>query len=85
MVLLTHWSKRRATSLGLGKRLLASLSSISASLQLGLSLLELGQVEGSNLLCLLNLLLVGADLALQLVNQGLYSRKKENINCLFYY
>ena len=34
----------------------------------------LGEVEGSNLLGLLNLLLVGPDLALQLVTQALQSQ-----------
>jgi hypothetical protein len=32
---------------------------------------ELGQVEGSDLFCLFDLLLVGADLCLQLIDQGL--------------
>ena len=40
-------------------------------MELGLGLPELGQVEGGDLLRLLDLLLVGADLALQLVNQRL--------------
>jgi hypothetical protein len=43
-------------------------------LKLGLSLAELGQVQGGDLLRLLDLLLVGADLALQLVNQSLEER-----------
>merc|ERR1719422_1913085 len=38
-----------------------------------LDLAELGQVEGSNLLGLLNLLLVGLDLALELVNETLHA------------
>ena len=37
-----------------------------------LCLAELGQVEGCDLLGLLNLLLVGLDLALQLVNETLH-------------
>merc|ERR1712130_854136 len=38
-----------------------------------LDLSVLGKVEGSNLLSLLNLLLVGLDLALELVNQSLHA------------
>jgi hypothetical protein len=43
--------------------------------EVGLSLPELGQVEGGDLLRLLNLLLVAPDLPLQLVNQAL--RRKQ--------
>merc|ERR1719418_71581 len=45
------------------------LGSLLGLLQLLLSLAELGQVEGSDLLSLLDLLLVGLDLALQLAGQ----------------
>merc|ERR1719410_1982016 len=45
------------------------LGSLLGLLQLLLCLAELGQVEGSNLLSLLDLLLVGLDLHLQLVGQ----------------
>merc|ERR1711878_20494 len=45
------------------------LGSLLGLLQLLLRLAELGQVEGSNLLGLLDLLLVGLDLALQLAGQ----------------
>merc|ERR1719232_535393 len=45
------------------------LCSLLSLLQLLLSLAELGQVEGGNLLSLLNLLLVGLDLHLQLAGQ----------------
>merc|ERR1719232_1144334 len=45
------------------------LGSLLGLLQLLLSLAELGQVEGSNLLSLLDLLLVGLDLHLQLACQ----------------
>ena len=41
-------------------------------LQFLLGLPKLGQVEGGDLLGLLNLLLVGLDLALQLVNETLH-------------
>merc|ERR1712111_66153 len=43
------------------------------SSEVGLDLSVLGEVEGSNLLGLLNLLLVGLDLALELVNQTLHA------------
>merc|ERR1711982_238378 len=49
-------------------RTMASLA-LSSLLQLLLGLAELGQVEGSNFLSLLNLLLVGLDLHLQLACQ----------------
>jgi len=68
--------------LSLGKHLLIGLCSISAGIQMSLSLFELGQVQGSNLLCLLNLLLVGADLALELVNQSLGRMNKCYLNLL---
>merc|ERR1719277_434568 len=48
------------------------VSTFSAGLEVALDLSVLGEVEGSNLLGLLNLLLVGLDLALELVNQTLH-------------
>merc|ERR1719500_1106356 len=54
------------TSTGLGE------GPLGASGQVGLHLAELGKVEGGNLLGLLNLLLVGLDLALELVDESLH-------------
>merc|ERR1712170_195060 len=67
--------KGRRASLGLvlGKGLFIEVSSLLRIGKVGLSLAELGQVEGSNFLSLLNLLLVRLDLSLQLVNQGLHT------------
>merc|ERR1719210_1357008 len=48
---------------------LSHLGAVFGLLQLLLSLPELGQVEGSNLLSLLDLLLVGLDLLLQLLGK----------------
>merc|ERR1719190_36757 len=48
------------------------VSTFSAGLEVALDLSVLGEVEGSNLLGLLNLLLVGLDLALELVDQTLH-------------
>merc|ERR1719288_18784 len=48
------------------------VSTFSAGLEVALDLPVLGEVEGSNLLGLLNLLLVGLDLALELVDQTLH-------------
>merc|ERR1719232_1802224 len=48
------------------------VSTFSAGLKVALDLSILGEVEGSNLLGLLNLLLVGLDLALELVDQTLH-------------
>merc|ERR1719195_645516 len=48
---------------------LGHLGAVLGLLQLLLSLAELGQVEGGDLLGLLNLLLVSLDLALQLAGQ----------------
>merc|ERR1719389_942313 len=48
---------------------ISHLGSLLGLLQLLLGLAELGQVEGSDLLGLLNLLLVGLDLLLQLVGE----------------
>merc|ERR1719323_2838272 len=57
-----------AASLGLvlGKDLLVELGALLGLLELLLGLAELGQVEGGDLLSLLDLLLVGLDLVLQL-------------------
>ena len=59
-------------STGLGEGLLVQVGTLGASGQVGLHLAELGKVEGSNLLGLLNLLLVRLDLALKLVNESLH-------------
>ena len=60
------------TSTGLGEGLLVQVGTLGASGQVGLHLAELGKVKGSNLLGLLNLLLVRLDLALKLVNESLH-------------
>merc|ERR1712183_1225366 len=60
------------TGTGLGKGLLVQVGTLGASGQVGLHLAELGKVEGSNLLGLLDLLLVRLDLALKLVNESLH-------------
>merc|ERR1711971_109059 len=49
------------------------VSPLAAGLEVTLDLAVLGQVESSDLLGLLNLLLVGLDLALELVNQSLHA------------
>merc|ERR1719412_852306 len=59
-------------STGLGEGLLVQVGTLGASGQVGLHLAELGKVEGSNLLGLLDLLLVRLDLALKLVNESLH-------------
>ena len=59
-------------STGLGQSLLVQIGSLRAPRQVGLHLPELGQVEGGDLLGLLNLLLVRLDLALELVNEALH-------------
>merc|ERR1719189_3244774 len=68
------WSNR-ATSLGLslGQDLLVEVSTFSRVGQGVLGSAELGQVEGGDLLGLLDLLLVALDLALQLVDEGLHA------------
>merc|ERR1719336_96931 len=70
-----HGSKRRSTGsgLGLGKSLLIDISTLLGSSKVGLDLSVLGEVEGSNLLGLAEVLLVGLDLALELVNQALHA------------
>merc|ERR1712002_292233 len=62
-----------STSPSLGECLLVNIRSFSASSEVRLDLAVLGQVESSDLLSLLDLLLVGLDLALELVNQTLHS------------
>ena len=52
---------------------LLGLRLLGDSQQVGLHCAELGQVEGGDLLGLLDLLLVGLDLALQLVDQSLHA------------
>merc|ERR1719323_1837271 len=59
--------------LGLGQRLLGHVGTLLGPGQVGLHLAVLGQVEGGDLLGLLDLLLVRLDLALQLVNEGLHA------------
>merc|ERR1711911_381590 len=68
------WSYGGDASLGLvlGQDLLVDVGSLLSLLEVGLDLAELGQVQGGDLLGLLNLLLVGLDLVLQLVNQLLH-------------
>merc|ERR1719511_103544 len=70
-----HHSNRCTTSLslGLGQSLLIEISPLLSISQLSMSIAELGKVEGSNLLSLLNLLLVRLDLGLQLVNESLHA------------
>ena len=58
---------------GEAQLVLSQLGPLFGLLQLLLSLAELGQVEGGDLLRLLDLLLVAPDLALQLVNQPLHT------------
>merc|ERR1712186_125887 len=72
---LLHRCKRGSTgsSLGLGKSLLINISTFLSSRHIVLCLSVLSQVQSSNLLSLLNLLLVRLDLSLQLVNQGLHA------------
>ena len=63
-----HGSKRSCTTAGfhLGQRLLIQICALPTLLEVTLHLTVLGQVEGGNLLGLLDLLLVGFDLGLQL-------------------
>merc|ERR1719323_603304 len=72
---LLHGSKRGSTGsgLGLGKSLFIDISTFLGSGKVGLDLSVLGQVKGSDLLGLLNLLLVGLDLAPELVNESLHA------------
>ena len=61
-----------SSSTVLGKSLLGGLGAVASIRHIVLGLPVLGQVEGGDLLGLLNLLLVGLDLALQLVNESLH-------------
>merc|ERR1719471_331542 len=62
-----------ALGLELAQSLLIQVGSLLSLSQVGLGLAELGQVHGSNLLSLLDLLLVGLDLGLELVDQSLHT------------
>merc|ERR550532_1796225 len=68
------WSHGSAASLSLvlGQNLLVNVGSLLGLLEVGLDLAELGQVQGRDLLSLLDLLFVRLDLVLQLVNQLLH-------------
>merc|ERR1719433_682845 len=70
----SHGTKgaRPAAGLHLGQGLLVEVGSLPALLEVALHLPVLGEVEGGDLLGLLDLLLVALDLALQLVNQRLH-------------
>ena len=70
----TYWSKGCAASPStvLSKGLLVGVGTLGSIRDAVLGLPVLGQVEGGDLLGLLDLLLVGLDLALQLVDQGLH-------------
>merc|ERR1719361_2283136 len=61
-----------ASGLVLGQDLLVDVGPLLGLLQVGLDLAELGQVEGGDLLGLLDLLLVALDLVLELVHQLLH-------------
>ena len=67
-----HWANGGAAGSGLGQDLLIEVSALHTDREVVLNLAVLGQVQGGDLLCLLNLLLVGLDLALELVNQSLH-------------
>merc|ERR1719288_750342 len=64
---------RAGSGLPHGRFLFSSISSGGSISKTSSNLAVLGQVEGSNFLGLLNLLLVGLDLALELVNQSLHA------------
>merc|ERR1719394_1650213 len=64
---------RAGSGLPHGRFLFSSISSGSSISKTASNLAVLGQVEGSNLLGLLNLLLVGLDLALELVDESLHA------------
>ena len=74
LVCATYRSKGGAASPStvLGEGLLVGVGTLSGIGNAVLGLPVLGQVEGGDLLRLLDLLLVGLDLALQLVDQGLH-------------
>ena len=66
----TYWGHRRSPgSSVLGNVVLADLASLLRLLEVLLGLAELGQVDGGDLLGLLDLLLVGLDLLLQLLHK----------------
>merc|ERR1719464_1581688 len=62
-----------ACSLRLGQHLVGEVGTLSALSKAVLGSSELGQVEGSDFLGLLDLLLVGLDLSLELVNESLHA------------
>merc|ERR1719422_529314 len=64
---------RTSSSLPHGSLLFSSISSSGSVSQGSSNLAVLGQVEGGNLLGFLDLLLIGLDLALELVNQSLHA------------
>lgn len=70
-----HASQALGSSLhlGLAGSLFGVVGALLSLLELLLSLAELGQVEGGDLLSLLNLALVGLDLLLELVNKVLHA------------
>merc|ERR1711936_1220987 len=69
-----HGSDRGAAtaSASLSESLLVQVGALGAAGKVGLHLPVLGKVEGSDLLGLLDLLLVGLGLALELINQSLH-------------
>merc|ERR1712131_302729 len=72
LIYILHGSNGAAAGSGLGQSLFVEVSSLNADRQVVLDLSVLGKVEGGNLLGLLDLLLVGLDLALELVDQSLH-------------
>ena len=70
----------RPDASGEAQLVLSQLGPLLGLFQLLLSLPELGQVEGGNLLCFLNLLLVCLDLLLQLGGQLRHALLKSQIN-----
>merc|ERR1712111_319823 len=64
---------RAGSGLPHGSLLFSDISSGSGVTKSSSNLAVLGQVQGGDLLGLLNLLLVGLDLALELVNEGLHA------------
>ena len=72
----THHGSDRSCALLcliLSQGLLIQVSTFFRLSELGLSLAKFGQVKSGYLLCFLNLLLIGLDLALELVNQSLHA------------
>merc|ERR1712072_207804 len=68
-------ANRASTAFGLqlAQSLFIQVGSLLSFSQVGLCLAELGQVHGSNLFSLLDLLLVRLNLGLELVNQSLHA------------